>query len=252
MVRRKFLRNSASVHRGSRPTCGTVPSFVRRLAVGISVGIRAIHRLALVFRATSSVVLVARRFLRGGAPVVHPSCSVVIFIGLCAGVCVVLRFVPRFCTLCSVVLFPSSRRRVILVWHSIGRRTCAHRFCTTSSVVLTSLSSVLRFARRFRMVAVCPSFLHSAGRHFRRRRSLRWSAFYLRCWRSSYHASSAGCPIDVLRCPSCARANRLCATRAVVLVVVVIPPWFPSLACRSTCGYRCLRPASRAHRLCTA
>ena len=153
--------------------------------------------------------------------------------------------VPRVRSLCSVGILVALRVHIVL--HCAYRRTRAHRFCSTYSVFFASLFSVLRFVRRFRMVAVCSSFLHSADRPFRRR--------------PSYHASSAvvslvGLSFDVwlsvltsrfacstfmhreaLRCawrrslrrPSYARrflrrssrADRLCTTRVVVLVAIV-------------------------------
>ena len=128
----------------------SVPIAVRR----ISVVIRATDHLTIVFRATSFVVSLVSSVVPfvGLISVVGSSCSV----GVRAGICVVLRFVPLFCTPYSVVWFPSSRRRVILVWNSVDSRTCAHRFCTAYSIVWFPSLSYRDFLRWFvvRRVAI--------------------------------------------------------------------------------------------------
>ena len=157
--------------------------------------------------------------------------------------------VPRVRSLCSVGILVALRVHIVL--HCAYRRTRAHRFCSTYSVVFASLFSVLRFVRRFRMVAVCSSFLHSADRHFRRRRYLRWSAFYLHCWRPSYHASSAvvslvGLSFDVWL--SVLTSRFACST--FMHREALRCAWRRSLR-RPSYARRFLRRSSRAHRFCT-
>ena len=115
-----------------------MPSFFRR----ISVVVRAIPRLAIVFRATSFVVSLVSSVVPfvGLNSVVGSSCPSVFALVLALSSVSSLGFAlrpPSFGFLRRVVARFSFQptlsygRRVFLVWPFVSRRRCAHGFCTT-------------------------------------------------------------------------------------------------------------------------